>query len=260
MRVLFLGDVVGSPGRSAVLRALPELKERYQPDFILVNGENAAAGFGITPDIAESFFEAGVSAITLGNHAFHRSEIYDYLDSERPIVRPANLPPGTPGRGACVVQNGELRLGVVNACGRTFMDRPYDDPFRCLDTLLETIETPARILDFHAEATSEKIAMGWYLDGRVSAVLGTHTHVQTADERILPGGTAFLSDVGMCGPRDSVIGMDVDTILRRMRTLLPHRFEVAKGPTTLSGVVLTLDAQTGAAEAIERILEVSEDR
>ncbi len=257
MRVLFLGDIVGSPGRSAVLRALPSLQEEFTPDFILVNGENAAAGFGITPDIAEALFEAGVDAITLGNHAFHRSEIADYLDSGKPIVRPANFPPGTPGKGVCLLEKGELRLAVLNACGRTFMDRPYDDPFRCLDELLEPLDTPTRILDFHAEATSEKIAMGWYLDGRVSAVLGTHTHVQTADERILPGGTAYLSDLGMCGPRDSVIGMDVTTILRRMTTLLPHRFEVAKGPTVLSGAVLTLDPKTGSAVGIERLLRVS---
>lgn len=247
MRVLFLGDIVGSVGRKAVEKTLPALRETYAPDLVIVNAENAAAGMGITPGIADDLFAAGVDAITLGNHAFHRPEISSYLDSGRPIVRPANFPPGAPGRGMTLIEKDGVEVAVLNVCGRTFMDRPYDDPFRCVDALLEEAGAIVRIVDFHAEATSEKMAMGWYLDGRVAAVLGTHTHVQTADARILPGGTAFLSDVGMCGPRDSIIGMDTEVILRRMKTLMPLRLEVAEGPAILCGAVLSVDEDLGSA-------------
>lgn len=250
MRILFLGDIVGSVGRKAVEKALPALSETYAPDIVIANAENAAAGLGITPRIADELFAAGVDAVTLGNHAFHRPEISSYLDSGRPIVRPANFPPGTPGRGMTLVEKDRVEVTVLNVCGRTFMDRPYDDPFRCVDALLQEASTVVRIVDFHAEATSEKMAMGWYLDGRVAAVLGTHTHVQTADARVLPGGTAFLSDVGMCGPRDSVIGMDTDVILRRMKTLMPLRLEVADGPAIVCGAVLSVDEDLGTATEI----------
>lgn len=251
MRILFLGDIVGSVGRDAVAAALPTLREAHTPDLIIANGENAAAGLGITPSIADDLFALGVDAITLGNHAFHRSEISTYLDSGKPIVRPANFPPGTPGRGMVLVEKGTVAVAVLNLCGRTFMDRPYDDPFRCADALLEDADAVVRIVDFHAEATSEKMAMAWHLDGRVAAVLGTHTHVQTADARILPGGTAFLSDMGMCGPRDSVIGMDTDIILRRMKTLMPLRLEVAKGPGIVCGVLLVVDEELGGATEVQ---------
>lgn len=250
MRILFLGDVVGSAGRQAVATTLSKLNERHLPDLVIVNAENAAAGLGITPGIADDLFALGVDVITLGNHAFHRTEIVPYLDSGKPIVRPANFPPGTPGRGMVIVEKSGIAVAVLNLCGRTFMDRPYDDPFRCIDVLLEETSAIVRVVDFHAEATSEKMAMGWYLDGRVAAVLGTHTHVQTADARILPGGTAFLSDVGMCGPRDSVIGMDTDTILRRMKTLMPLRLEVAEGPSIVSGVLLVVDEDLGTTTEI----------
>lgn len=247
MRILFLGDIVGSVGREAVAATLPNLKEQYSPDVVIVNAENAAAGLGVTPTIADELFALGIDVITLGNHAFHRPEISTYLDSDKPIVRPANFPPGTPGRGMVVVEKGSFAVVVLNLCGRTFMDRPYDDPFRCVDALLAEAATVVRVVDFHAEATSEKMAMGWYLDGRVAAVLGTHTHVQTSDARILPGGTAFLSDVGMCGARDSVIGMDTDIILRRMKTLMPLRLEVADGPGIVCGVHLEVDDELGIA-------------
>ncbi len=252
MRILFLGDIVGKVGRRAVANCLPSLVDTYSPDFVIVNGENSAAGVGITPDIAEEFFKLGIDGITLGNHAFNRREIGSLLDSDKRIIRPANFPPGVSGRGHTLLEKNGMKLGLINLCGRVFMSE-YDDPFRLCDQLVADLATPATVVDFHAEATSEKSAFGWYVDGQVSAVLGTHTHVQTADEQILPGGTAFISDVGMCGPMDSVIGMDRDVILRRFLTLLPERFEVASGRSVICGVVLDVKEDTGRAESIERV-------
>ncbi len=249
-RILFLGDVVGKPGRAILREGLPSLIDAHQPLFVLINGENSAGGVGITPEIAEEFFQAGAHAITLGNHAFNKREIGAYLETGKPIVRPSNMPPGTPGKGSVVVEQGGVRLAVMNLCGRVFMD-PYDDPFREVDRLLEGIDTPHRFVDFHGEATSEKIAMGYHLAGRVSAVVGTHTHVQTADERILEGGTAAITDVGMTGPVDSVLGMDKEIILSRFRTSMPQRFEVANGPGVICGVVIDVD-ENGRAFGIER--------
>lgn len=251
-RILFLGDIVGKPGREAVLSSLPTLINKYDPTFVIVNGENSASGVGITPSIADSLFEAGVDAITLGNHAFNKREIYDYLDEGRPIIRPANMPGGTPGRGWCYVTVDRIKLAVINLCGRVYMDS-YDDPFAGINQILDQIDTPHIFLDFHGEATSEKIAMGFHVEGRVSAVVGTHTHVQTADERILPGGTAYITDVGMCGPWPSVLGMDKDVILRRFRTTLPTRFEVAESPGVICGVVIDVLSTTGRAVSIQRI-------
>jgi metallophosphoesterase (TIGR00282 family) len=252
MRVLFLGDIVGKAGRRAVANCLPSLFDTYSPDFVIANGENAAAGIGITPEIVSEFLKIGIDVITLGNHAFNRREIESTLDSEPRIIRPANFPKGVAGRGCTVIEKNGMHLGVMNLCGRVFMSE-YDDPFRLLDEMINEIDLPSIIVDFHGEATSEKSAFAWYADGRVSAVLGTHTHVQTADERILPEGTAFISDVGMCGPMDSVIGMDRDVILRRFLTLMPERFEVASGRSVICGVVLDVKNDTGRAESIERI-------
>ncbi len=250
-QILFCGDVVGRPGRQALKEGLPSLITMHQPLFVIINGENAAAGVGITPPIANELFDLGADAITLGNHAFHKREIFDYLKGDRPIVRPANLPEGVPGRGAVVLEKGGVRLAVMNLCGRVYMDT-YDDPFPKVDTLLREVQTPHCLIDFHAEATSEKIAMGWYCNGRVSAVVGTHTHVQTADETILPGGTAYMSDVGMTGPIHSVLGMDREIVLKRFLTTLPHRFEVANEPGVICGVVIGVEKETGKAVNIER--------
>lgn len=251
-RILFVGDVVGKPGRVVLAEALPVLKGRFEPLFTIVNGENAAGGVGITPDIAEEFFREGADGITLGNHAFNKREIFPYLNSGKPIVRPANLPDAAPGKGIATIDKEGVRLAIINLCGRVFLDT-YDDPFREIDGLLKNSGTPHVLVDIHAEATSEKIAMGWYLDGRVSAVVGTHTHVQTADEQIFPGGTAFITDVGMTGPWPSVLGMDKNVILTRFRTSMPTRFEVANEPGVLHGVVITVEIETGRARSIERI-------
>lgn len=250
-RILFLGDVVGKPGRTAVREGLPSLIDMHDPLFVVVNGENAAGGVGITPDIADEIYKAGADVITLGNHAFNKREISQYLDSGKPIVRPSNMPPGTPGKGLTTLTKDGITLAVMNLCGRVYMD-PYDDPFREVDVLLEGLQTPHRLLDFHAEATSEKIAMAYHVDGRVSAIVGTHTHVPTADERILPGGTAAISDVGMSGPENSVLGMDREIILRKFRTGMPQRFEVANEPGVISGVVIEVERETGRSTRIER--------
>lgn len=254
MRVLFLGDIVGKAGRNCVEAVVPMLVENHEPDFVLVNGENSAAGLGITPKIADDLFSIGVDGITLGNHAFHKREIEAYVESEPRIIRPANFPPGLPGRGWMTLTKQDRSIGVANICGRTFMAE-YENPFLSVDRFIEEADnTPVRIVDFHAEATSEKTAFAYYVEGRVSAVLGTHTHVQTADERILGEHTAFISDVGMCGPSDSVIGMDREIVLKRFLTLMPVRFEVATGPGVISGVIIDVKADTGAATSIERIL------
>jgi metallophosphoesterase (TIGR00282 family) len=253
MRILFLGDIVGKVGRDCVADVLPMLVENHQPEFVIVNAENSAAGLGVTPKIADDLFAIGVDGITLGNHAFHKKEIEDYLENEPRIIRPANMPPGLPGRGWMTLEKNGNAVSIANICGRTFMAE-YENPFIAADNFVDsTPTTPVRVIDFHAEATSEKTAFAFFVEGRVSAVLGTHTHVQTADERILGEHTAFISDVGMCGPSDSVIGMDRDIVLRRFLTLRPIRFEVAGGPGVISGVVLDVQPDTGAAISIERI-------
>lgn len=250
--ILFLGDVVGKPGRIAVREGLPSLIEMYKPLFSIVNGENAAAGVGITPDIAEEIFKAGADAITLGNHAFNKREIGPFLDSCRRIVRPGNMPAGVPGRGACKVTKDGIELWVLNLCGRVYMES-YGDPFAEFDRLAKELSTNHLFLDFHAEATSEKIAMGYHCAGRATAVVGTHTHVTTADECVLDGGTAYITDVGMCGPVRSVLGMDREIILHRFRTTLPQRFEVANNPGVISGVVIDVQRDSGCATGIRRI-------
>ncbi|MBS1710615.1 MAG: TIGR00282 family metallophosphoesterase [Armatimonadetes bacterium] len=251
-RILFLGDVVGRPGRDAVLAELPSLRAEFDPLFIVVNGENAAAGMGITPKIAAELFSAGVDVVTLGNHAFNKREISPYLDSGAAIIRPVNLPESAPGRGICHVQKKGIELAVMNIHGRVFMDS-FDDPFAAFDRLDAQVQTRHRFVDFHAEATSEKVAFGFHCDGRATAVVGTHTHIQTADEKVLPGGTAYITDVGMCGPYPSVIGMDRRIILQKFRTSMPARFEVADEPGVICGVVIDVQVSTGAALRIERI-------
>ncbi len=255
MRILMVGDVMGKPGRQAALEQIPQLRVQRGVDFVVVNGENAAGGIGITPDIANAFLKPGLAdVITLGNHAWGKREIYPILDEEPRLLRPANYPPGSPGRGFGAYEGAWGTVGVVSLQGRTFME-PTDDPFRAIDAILETLHkrTPVVLIDFHAEATSEKVAFGWHVAGRASAVIGTHTHIQTADERILPGGTAYLTDVGMTGPMDSVIGMSRAIVLSRFTTGLPARFEVAEGEAQLSGVLIDVDAATGQAAAIERL-------
>lgn len=251
-RLLFLGDVVGRPGRDALQRDLPRLIRELQPLFVVVNGENSAGGVGITSEIAEGMFKLGVDAITLGNHAYNKREVFSYLNGPAAIVRPANMPSDNPGKGSVEISKDGITLYVANLCGRVYMDA-YDDPFRTVDTMLATVETPHRLIDFHAEATSEKIAMAYHLDGRATAVLGTHTHVPTADERILPGGTAAITDVGMTGPYDSVLGMSKEVVLGRFKTGMPARFEVADTIGVISGVVLDVERITGRATAIKRV-------
>ncbi|MBL8087396.1 MAG: TIGR00282 family metallophosphoesterase [Chthonomonas sp.] len=251
-RILFLGDIVGKRGRRAVAEFLPGLQEDYRPLFTIVNGENSAGGVGITPDICRELFKLNVDAITLGNHAFNKKEIIETFATDAPVVRPANMPPSAPGRGLTSVERDGILLHIMNVCGRVFLDG-YDDPFACIDGLLAQCASPHRLLDFHAEATSEKIAMGYHCEGRVTAVLGTHTHVTTADETILEMGTAYITDVGMCGPRNSVLGMEREIILRKFRTSMPERFEVSDEPGCIAGVVIDVERDTGRAVAIERV-------
>ena len=252
VKVIFVGDIVSSPGRRAFAEVLPRLRREHAPDFVVVNGENAAGGLGITPPLAVELFEAGADCLTSGNHIWHWKEISEYLSSEPRLIRPANYPPGAPGSGLCVLHRGELALAVINLQGRVFMDA-IDCPFRKADELLDGLgERAAVLVDFHAEATSEKIAMGFHLDGRVSAVVGTHTHVQTADEKILPGGTGYITDCGMTGPHDSVIGMRKEIILQHFITQLPIRFDVAKGGVVFQGVLIEI-GRGGACTSIKRL-------
>lgn len=255
MRVLMIGDIVGRPGRRVTAALLPRLRAEFAPDLVLANGENAAGGMGITAEAGHQLLEIGIDVLTLGNHTFRQKEVSQFLEECPVVIRPANYPPGAPGRGATVVSAGpSTSVAIVNLMGRTFMD-PLDCPFRAADRTLKELEGKAScvIVDMHAEATSEKIAMGYYLDGRVAAVLGTHTHVATADERILGGGTAYITDCGMTGPVDSVLGIKPDLILRRFVTGLPTRFQIAGGPAALSGVIVDVDEDTGRATRIERI-------
>lgn len=254
MRILFIGDIVGKPGRQAVRQLLPELRRRCRPDVVVANGENMAAGAGITQDTAKEMFRQNIAILTGGNHAFDRREAIEYVGAEPRIVRPVNYPPGTPGRGWTDVMVGAVPLVVVNLQGRVFM-RTLDDPFRAMDALLDELPNRTHILvDLHAEATAEKQALALYLDGRVSAVVGTHTHVPTADARVLPHGTAYITDVGMTGPVDSVIGMKADAVIERFKTQMFHRYEVAGGRTVLCAVLIELNA-SGRATDIELVQE-----
>jgi metallophosphoesterase (TIGR00282 family) len=256
MRILFVGDVVGKPGRQAVRHLLPALRRRHEVDFAIVNIENAAGGFGFTPDIAREVLDAGADCLTSGNHVWKKREAYSYIDSEPRMLRPANFPSGAPGRGYRLYVLGPFQIAVANLMGRVFME-PLECPFRALDQIWERIggETSLFLVDFHAETTSEKMALGWYAAGRASAVIGTHTHVQTADERILPGGTAYITDVGMTGPINSVLGVDSERVIEKFLTQMPVKFEVARGPSLLMATLLELDDHTGRARSITRLQE-----
>ena len=254
MKILFVGDVVGSVGRRTLRALLPELRERHAPDFVVVNGENAAGGVGITPRVADELFAQGADAITLGNHTYKHAEIYPYLDEHPAIVRPANFLRSQPGRGTCVVERDGVRLGVINLSGNLYM-KAARAAFPEADSALDRLEGKVDhvLVDMHAEATSEKIGMGWYLDGRVTAVVGTHTHVPTADARVLPGGTAYITDVGMTGPRGGVIGVRRDQALRALVTQMPTRFETSEEDPWLNAVAIGASTPL-RADSIEQVL------
>ena len=262
MRCLVIGDIIGKPGRLAIGHALPDLRAELDLDMVIANAENVAAGAGLTPSLAEELLSSGIDVLTSGNHIWDKREIYDYLDTDRPVLRPANYPDDAPGRGWLIhrLADGEP-VAVINLMGRVFMNQ-LDSPFALADALLDGVGEPLpalRFVDFHCEITSEKNAMGWHLDGRVTAVVGTHTHVPTADARVLPEGTAYISDVGMTGPRDSVIGFRLDTVLPRFLRHLPTRFEVAEGPVSFNAALIEADRVTGKALSIalvQRLVEV----
>jgi len=255
MRILFVGDIFGKPGREIARRAIPALVARDGIDFVIANVENSASGFGVTGDIADAILNYGVDVMTTGNHVWDKKEVLDYIPRQAKLLRPGNFPAGTPGRGSYVgrTRTGEP-VGVLNLMGRIFMS-PLDDPFALALKEVEQLKAKARVIfvDFHAEATSEKKAMGWHLDGRVTAVAGTHTHVQTADERVLPKGTAYITDAGMTGPHDSIIGVTIDAALSRFVSGMPSKFEAASGGARLNAVIVTADPATGKATAIERV-------
>lgn len=254
MKILMIGDVVGRGGCAFVEKALPLLRRTHGVDLVIANGENSAEGNGILPGSAQQLFDAGVDVITLGNHALRRREIFPMLEEREDIVRPANFHPSAPGRGCCIYDcPGKPRVAVISLNGSSYMDYTFENPFGCADRLLSEITAPIIIVDFHAEATAEKLAMGFYLDGRVTAVAGTHTHVQTADDRILPQGTGYITDLGMCGSFNSVLGVKPELAINRFVTSLPTRFENDSGFCRLSGIVLMVDNATGRTVAIERV-------
>ena len=261
LRCMVIGDIIGKPGRQAIGHHLADLRAELDLDMVIANGENVAAGAGLTPSLAEELFAHGIDVITSGNHIWDKREIYEYLDSDRPVLRPLNYPDSAPGRGWLVhaLPDGE-QVAVLNAMGRVFMNQ-LDSPFEAIDTLLDGAAEPLppiRIVDFHCEITSEKNAMGWFLDGRVSGVVGSHTHVPTADARVLPKGTAYVSDIGMTGPRDSIIGFSLETVLPRFLTHLPTRFQVAEGPVSFNAVVLTIERASGRAVSIDQVQRLYE--
>ena len=255
MKILFIGDVVGKPGREILRRAVPHLVERHGIDLAIANVENAAGGRGVTREVAEEILAAGIDVMTTGNHVWDKKEALEYIRVQPRLLRPANFPAGAPGRGRYIARTrGGEPAAVVNVMGRIFMN-PLDNPFAVVREEIEAVSSEARVVvvDFHAEATSEKLAMGWHLDGKATAVLGTHTHVQTADERLLPQGTAYITDVGMTGPHDSIIGVQVRPVLRRFLDGLPAKFDTATGDPRLNAVVIAADPETGRAGAIERV-------
>jgi len=256
MLILVIGDIIGRPGRQAVQEFLPGLRQLYGLDMVIANAENTAGGFGLTSATARELFDAGVNVLTSGNHIWAQKEIVSYLDGDMPILRPLNYPPDVPGRGYLIIK----QTMVVNLIGRTFMGN-LDCPFRAMDKLLSELDRkpPVIIVDFHAEATSEKVAMGRYLDGRVSAVLGTHTHVGTIDTQVLPGGTAYVTDIGMTGPTDSIIGDDADAVIQRFLTGMPHHLSVGSGKAVFTAILIEVDKDSGRATSIERICRQMEE-
>ena len=259
MRVLFIGDIVGKPGREAVKRFIKPLQVEYKVDVTIANAENAAAGKGLTKEIAEELYNQGIQFLTMGNHVWDQREIMNFIDREPRLIRPANYPVGAPGQGYGFIRTLGKKIGVLNLSGRIFLP-PLEDPFsgaiRWINQMKQ--ETPIIIVDFHAEATSEKVALGWFLDGKVSAVVGTHTHIQTADARLLEQGTAYITDVGMTGPRDSVLGVKKEIIINRFLTQLPAKFELAKGPIQINAVLLEIDEESGQTRKIEAIQRFAE--
>jgi len=257
VRILFIGDVVGEPGRKAVTTLLPKLRELRAPDFVIANGENSAGGSGITPKTAEEIFSAGVNVITSGDHLWDQKEVMGLLANEKRFLRPLNYPPDVPGRGSGLFEAKQRLIGVMNFQGRTFMQPPVENPFLLAGEEVRKLRERTKIIfvDFHAEATSEKIAFARMLDGQASAVVGTHTHVQTADEQLFPGGTAYLSDSGFTGPHESVLGREIEPVIRRFLTSMPQRFEVARGRILLQGALIDVDESTGKAIKIERVSE-----
>jgi len=256
MNILCIGDIVGKPGRLAVEGLLPDLKKEFHIGFVIINAENAAGGSGLTSRIAKNLFDVGCDVLTMGDHVWDQKELEEYLNESEYLIRPANFPPGAPGKGWCVkTMASGVKIGVINMMGRVFMRYSVDCPFRSLETIAEQMkqETPNIIADMHAETTSEKVAMGHFMDGRISAMVGTHTHIQTADEKILPKGTAYITDLGMTGPYDSVIGQNKEKIVQRFLTSLPVRFNVAEDGVELHGVVIDLDEHTGRPRSITRI-------
>jgi metallophosphoesterase (TIGR00282 family) len=254
LTILFVADVVGQPGRDAVKALLPRLKQELQPDLTILNGENSAGGFGLTGKLASELKSYGADVITTGNHVFAQKDFVVDLPKQERVLRPANYPPRAPGQGWCVTTAAGYAVLVMNLMGRIFTSDTLDDPFRAADEILAAHpDIKIVFCDMHAEATSEKTAMGWHLDGRVSAVVGTHTHIPTADARVLPGGTAYVTDVGMVGPRDGCIGMDKDVVLQRFLTGVPNRFVVASGPVTFNSVLVTIRGSTGRATSIQRV-------
>jgi 2',3'-cyclic-nucleotide 2'-phosphodiesterase len=257
LRLLFLGDIIGEPGRKAVIEMVPKLRQTWGIDFVIVNGENAAAGRGITGRITIDLLRAGVAVITSGDHIWDQKELSSYIDTEPRLLRPINYPAGIPGKGSIVLETAKGKVGVINVQGRTFMQPTLENPFRHIEQEVRRMraETHVIFVDVHAETTSEKIALGRFLDGKVSAVAGTHTHVQTADEQIFPGGTAFICDAGMCGPTESVLGREIQPIIQRFMTSMPVNFPVARGEVTLHGIVVDIDTLTGKASSIRRVAE-----
>ncbi|NBV34001.1 MAG: TIGR00282 family metallophosphoesterase [Proteobacteria bacterium] len=262
LRLLFLGDIVGEPGRRAVIESIPWFKQERGVDFVVANGENSAGGRGISPKISVDLLRAGVAVITTGDHIWDQKDLLPYLPTEPRLLRPLNYPAGTVGFGSVILETAKGKVGVINVQGRTFMQPPLENPFLAMDVEVARIreETSVIFVDIHAETTSEKIAMGRFLDGRVSAVVGTHTHTQTADEQIFPGGTAFLCDAGMCGPLNSVLGREIQPILKRFLTGLPVSYPVARGPVMLQGALIDIDETTGSALHIERVAHRCEER
>jgi metallophosphoesterase (TIGR00282 family) len=256
IRILFLGDIVGEPGRKAVIEQLPILKQAEALDFIIVNGENSAGGKGITPKIAIDLLRAGAAVITTGDHVWDQQEIVDYFPTEPRLLRPLNYPDGTPGNGSVVLETAKGRVAVMQVQGRSFIQPPLENPYLAAENEAERLRADGVgpiIVDFHAETTSEKIAMGRMLDGKVSAVLGTHTHVQTADESIFPGGTGYLTDAGMCGPEESVLGRNIESVVWRFKSGMPTRFPIAKGPVRLCGAIIDVNVGNGSCTAIKRV-------
>lgn len=254
INVMMIGDICGRPGRQTAAHFIPILKKEYNLNLIIANGENAAGGVGITAPVLDELLSQGIDFVTTGNHVWDKKEIFDFIDKRERIIRPANYPPGTPGKGYNILSVGNHKVGIINLAGRVFMP-PIDCPFRTADDILQRIKSQCKIIliDFHAETTSEKMALGWYLDGSISCVVGTHTHIQTADERILPKGTAYISDLGMVGPWNSILGVDKEPVIQKFITGLPARFNVASGTTVFCAVIIRIDTDTGKVNSIARI-------